>query len=856
MNFFKYGSTILKNLVSGRAFAGHGFGLSDLLLYAKMVDSGVILQTDGSFLAAFWFKGADLETSTDEELALVSSKLNVALNLLGSGWLVHIDTLRHVSLDYTDIKNCHFPDVTSYLIDNERRNLYTKAGKHYENSHAISFTFKPKIDFGSRLGLFFHNHSSNNYDYSYYLGSFKQKLEEITSLITQELNLVAMSSNQILSYISWCLTGEEIELKLPVKYGVFLKHYLASKDLLGGEYPQIGDNFIEAITISGFPNESYPGILDKLNYLDFTYRWNTRFIFLNQHEGNKIIDRISNLWYQKRISAIDTVKMSLAIDSHVKLNQNSDSQYQDAETAKLLNESGDVKFGFYTATVIVMDQDKQAAREKANQIRNIFRTMGFQNQVERHHCLEAYLGTLPGYSYANVRKWLIHSLNVSDIIPNTSIWSGLSYNPCRYYTPNSPPLLYARTPGNSSLRLSLHVGDNGHSLVLGPTGSGKSTLLNFIIAQHFRYKKARVFVFDKNRSSMPLCYSCCGNFFDIGGVNNNTYFQPLANLESDLDFNFVAHWVEELCLLNGMANKFSDVHRSAVYKALALMRQETTINRRTLSYFRHLVQDYDKAVAMVLDNFSQESRNIYTGELPKLGFIAKIFDANENMLNFNQNRFNVFEMGALMEQGDRVIIPAIRYLIHIISKQFDTTEPTLIVFDESFIFFKHQLFRERIIEWIKTVRKFNVAIVFATQELADFFKYSDLASAIKINCATKIFLPNKKAVVPDISEQYRLMDLNDKQISLIASGNRGEYFYFSELGNRKFSLELNEDQATFAYVARNSQTDINNALSIYSKFPKQFGYHWLEYCKVSDKLATQWLDYAKRSDWFDESRKE
>ncbi|MFN7093969.1 MAG: hypothetical protein ACK4M7_01260, partial [Burkholderiales bacterium] len=445
-NLFNLGAKTLKSFISGKVFAGHSYGLSDLLLYGRMVDDGVILQTDGSFLAAFWYRGSDLETSTDEELAILSAQLNNAFNLLSSGWMFHVDTLRYSSLDYTKVDECYFANATSKLIDEERSLLYQGEGNHYENAYIINFTFRPKLDFSSKLGIFFKRQDQRQeFDYSYYLKQFKSKLNEVADLLTQQLNLIAMNSQSLLSYISWCITGEAIELKLPIRYGAFLKHFLASKDLRGGENPKIGDKFIRVVTVMGFPSESYPGILDKLNFVDFEYRWSTRFIMLGQYEGTKLIDRVSNLWYQKRISAMDTIKLSLAIDSNIKVNQNSEVQYHDAETAKYLNEAGEVKFGFYTSTIIITSEEATLAEQNAQQLRNIFRSQGFQSQIERHHAVEAYLGSLPGYSYANVRKWLIHSLNVADIIPNTSIWSGLSYNPCSFYTDNNPPLFYART---------------------------------------------------------------------------------------------------------------------------------------------------------------------------------------------------------------------------------------------------------------------------------------------------------------------------------------------------------------------------------------------------------------------------
>lgn len=499
---FGFGRNIFKHFISGRVFSSRSYGLSDLLMYAKMIDEGIIFQTDGSLLCAFWFRGADLETSTDEELSILSARLNNGFNLLGSGWMFHVDTVRYIATNYTSREDCFYTTPSARLVDEERRSLYESERSHYENVYVINFTYKPKIDLGSKMGVFFRQRGDKleNNNYSYYLKLFKHKISEVSELLSNELNLEMMNSQSLLSYISWCLTGDAVDIKLPVKYGVFLKNLLASKDLVGGENPRISDKYIRAITIMGFPSESYPGILDRLNYVDFEYRWNTRFIMVSQYEGGKIIDKISNLWYQKRISAMDTIKMSLAIDSHIKVDQSSESNFVDASNAKFLNESGEVKFGFYTSTVIITDEDINRVEQNAAQIRNIFRSMGFQSQIERHHSLEAFLGSLPGYSYANVRKWLIHSLNIADIMPSTSIWSGLSYNPCTLYKDNNPPLFYARTNGYTPLRISLHVEDNGHTLILGPTGSGKSTLLNFIVTQHFRYKNARVFIFDKNRS--------------------------------------------------------------------------------------------------------------------------------------------------------------------------------------------------------------------------------------------------------------------------------------------------------------------------------------------------------------------
>jgi len=130
-----------------------------------------------------------------------------------------------------------------------------------------------------------------------------------------------------------------------------------------------------------------------------------------------------------------------------------------------------------------MSEDETVADANSRELAKQLQHHGFPARIEEANAVEAYLGSLPGHGWPNVRRPLIHTLNLADFLPLTAVWPGLETNPCPYYPPSSPALVYAATSGATPFRLNLHVSDVGHTLVFGPTGSGKSTLLGLLMAQ-------------------------------------------------------------------------------------------------------------------------------------------------------------------------------------------------------------------------------------------------------------------------------------------------------------------------------------------------------------------------------------
>ena len=133
--------------------------------------------------------------------------------------------------------------------------------------------------------------------------------------------------------------------------------------------------------------------------------------------------------------------------------------------------------------------------------------------------------------------------------------------------------------------------------------------------------------------------------------------------------------------------------------------------------------------------------------------------------------------------------PALLHLFQRLEERFDG-RPTLLILDEAWVFLDSPLFAARIREWLKTLRKKNVAVVFATQSLADIAD-SNIAPALIESCPTRIYLPNERAFEPQQRRAYEQFGLNETEIELIATMQRKrDYYYASPMGRRVFDLAL------------------------------------------------------------------
>ena len=784
--------------------------LADFLPWAALVAEAVILNKDGSLQRTARFRGPDLDSATPSELVAVSSRLNNALRRLGSGWAVFVEAQRAPARDYP---LSHFPDAVSALVDAERRAQFEDASRHFESSYFLTFVWMPPLDDTSRAGRWLYEDApDSSLNPREHVESFMARTDRLLDLLDGFMPEAAwLSDEETLTFLHSTVSTRRQRLRLP-ETPMHLDALLADSALVGGLAPSLGGAHLRSLSIIGFPTATWPGLLDELNSQPFEYRWVTRAICLDKTDATKLLTRIRRQWFAKRKSIAAILKEVMTNEASTLLDSDAANKAADADEA--LQELGaDIAGAAYiTATLTVWDEDEAVADAKLKAAEKVIQGRDFTCMPETLNAIEAWLGSLPGHLYANVRQPPVSTLNLVHMIPISAVWAG----PARNDHLDGPPLFYAETEGSTPFRFSPHVGDVGHTLVVGPTGSGKSVLLALMALQFRRYAGAQIFAFDFGGSIRCATVACGGDWQDLAGALSDdeaaVQLQPLRNIDDIGERAWAQDWLSGLIAREGVT--IDPVARDHLWSALTSL-ASAPVAERTLTGLSVLLQSTELKQALTPFCLGGPFGRLLDAETEELG------TAN----------FQAFETEGLI--GSAAAPAVLAYLFHRIEDRLDG-RPSLIIVDEGWLALDDGTFGGQLREWLKTLRKKNASVLFATQSLADIDN-SAIAPAIIESCPTRIFLPNERAFEPQIADIYRRFGLNERQIEIVARAMpKRDYYCQSRRGNRLFSLGLGE--VALAFTAASSKTDHAAITDILSEHGRDgFAAAW---------LARRGLDWA------------
>jgi type IV secretion system protein VirB4 len=323
-----------------------------------------------------------------------------------------------------------------------------------------------------------------------------------------------------------------------------------------------------------------------------------------------------------------------------------------------------------------------------------------------------------------------------------------------------PAVTVFDTASGTPYYFNFHLRDVGHTTIIGPTGSGKTVLMNFLCAQAQKFN-CRMFIFDKDRGCDIFVRAINGRY-NLIEVGEPTGFNPLQLSENHENRTFLIEWLRTLVTTHGEAFTTQDMEyiKGAVDGNFKLNKE-------------------DRVLHNIAPFFGLQGPGTIASRLKQWygdGAYAKLFDNKIDKIDFDESNVFGFEMGEILMAKD-TLAPTLLYLFHRINLSLDGT-PTVIVLDEAWALIDNPIFSSKIKDWLKTLRKLNAMVIFATQSVEDASK-SAINDTLLQQTSTQIFLPNAKA-----TDEYRkAFLLTKREFQLIKETDPGSRFFLLKQGN-------------------------------------------------------------------------
>jgi len=323
---------------------------------------------------------------------------------------------------------------------------------------------------------------------------------------------------------------------------------------------------------------------------------------------------------------------------------------------------------------------------------------------------------------------------------------------------------------------------------VGPTGAGKSVLLALMALQFRRYAGSQVFAFDFGGSIRAAALAMGGDWHNLGGALSDdateaVALQPLSSIDDAAERGWAAEWIANILARETIS--ITPEAKDHLWSALSSL-ASAPVAERTLTGLSVLLQS--QTLKRALQPYCLG------------GPYGRLLDAEAERLG--EAEVQAFETEGLI--GTAAAPAVLAYLFHRIGGRLDG-RPTLLIVDEGWLALDDEGFAGQLREWLKTLRKKNASVIFATQSLSDI-DGSAIAPAIIESCPTRLFLPNERAIEPQITAIYRRFGLNDRQIEILARAiPKRDYYCQSRRGNRLFELGLGK--VALAFTAASSKSD-------------------------------------------------
>jgi len=479
--------------------------------------------------------------------------------------------------------------------------------------------------------------------------------------------------------------------------------------------------FAGILSFKEYPARTRTGMLDSVLTSPFEFILSQSFVFASKADGRLIMGRKQN----QMVSSGD--KAASQIDE---LNDAMD----DLESNRFV-------LGEHHMTLSVLAASGKELTDNLAKARASLTNGGAVVAREDLGLEAAWWAQLPGNFRYRARSGAITSKNFAALSPFHSYPIGQKDG-----NEWGAAVALLKTVSGSPFYFNFHHGDLGNTFVCGPSGAGKTVLLNFMLSQLEKHDPHMVF-FDKDRGGDLFVRAAGGTYLPLkNGIA--TGCAPLKALDLTPENKvFLARWVGKLV---GSATRERSVTELRDIASAIDGLADLPVAQRTIGALRTFLNNTDpEGIAARLRRWERGGPLdwVFDNDIDDIGIGAK---------------FIGYDMTDFLDNAE-IRSPLMAYLFHRIEQLIDGRR-IIIVIDEFWKALQDEGFRDLAQNKLKTIRKQNGLMLFATQSPRDAI-VSPIAHTIIEQCPTQVFLPNSRGDRADYVDGFKL---TEREFELIA----------------------------------------------------------------------------------------
>ncbi|WP_455482664.1 VirB4 family type IV secretion/conjugal transfer ATPase [Bartonella sp. B35(2025)] len=758
--------------------------------YTRHVNKHVIALNSRCLMIVIAVEGVNFDTADIDQLNSLHNQLNTLLkNIADERVALYSHIIRRREMLYPESR--FFSSFAATLDAKYKKKMISQ--ELYRNDLFISALWNPASDKTEQLSSFFQRLTKAKKTQSEPDAEAIQKIEElgqdlIQGLESYEVRLLSIYEHDGVLFSEQSeflhqLVGGRCE-RVPLTFGTIASTIYSDRVIFGKEIIEIrhesNERFVGMFGWKEYPSKTRPGMMDGLLTAPFEFILTQSFVFKSKMAAGAIMSRKQN----QMINAAD--RASSQIDAL-------DDALDDLESNRFV-------LGEHHLSLAVFADRPKLLTEYLSKARSYLTNGGAVIAREDLGLEAAWWAQLPGNFSYRARSGAITSRNFAALSPFHSFPIGkLEGN----IWGSAVALL--QTQAGSPYYFNFHYGDLGNTFVCGPSGSGKTVIVNFLLAQVQKHNPMIVF-FDKDQGAEIFVRAGGGKYKPLKN-GKPTGIAPLKGMEyTEKNKVFLRDWILKLVTAEGQM--VTEQERQDIAKAIDSL--------ASLPYAQRSLG----ALQLFFDNTSQEGIAIRLQRWIKGNALGWVFDNDQDDLSLDA-QFIGYDMTDFLN-NEEVRRPLMMYLFNRILDLIDGRR-IIIVIDEFWKALEDDSFKAFAQDRLKTIRKQNGMMLFATQSPKDALN-STIAHTIIEQCPTQIFFPNQKANYKDYVEDLKL---TEREFELIQSElSRESRRFLVKQGQNSVVAELNlrgmnDEIAVLSGTTKNIEL-MNQIMSEYGTDPDKW----------------------------------